>query len=58
MLPRRWLDRQDNLLIPEEELQYDEGLFLQVQLKGLAGSGKQVENILTDSIYGYEPQDP
>ena len=57
MLARRWLDREDNLLIPEEELEYDEGIFLQVQLKGLAGSGKQVENILTDSIYGYEPQD-
>lgn len=56
MLARRWLDRQDDLLIPEEELKYDQGVFLQVQLKGLAGSGKQVENILTDSIYGYEPR--
>jgi LPS-assembly protein len=56
MLVRRWLDRQDDLLIPEEELEYDQGVFLQVQLKGLAGSGKQVENILTDSIYGYEPR--
>jgi len=56
VLARRWLDRQDDLLIPEEELEYDQGVFLQVQLKGLAGSGKQVENILTDSIYGYEPR--
>jgi len=56
LLARRWLDRQDDLLIPEEELQYDQGIFLEVQLKGLAGSGKQVENILTDSIYGYEPR--
>ncbi len=57
MLARRWLDREDNLLIPEEELEYDQGIFLQVQLKGLAGSGRQVEEILSDSIYGYEPRD-
>lgn len=56
MLARRWLDREDTLLIPEEELEYDQGIFLQVQLKGLAGSGRQVEEILTDSIYNYEPQ--
>lgn len=55
LLARRWLDREDDLLIPEEELEYDQGIFLQVQLKGLAGTGAQVENILVDSIYGYEP---
>lgn len=58
LLARHWLDRQDELLIPEEELEYDQGIFLQVQLKGLAGSGKQVDNILLDSIYGYESRTP
>ncbi len=58
MLARRWLDREDDLLIPEEELEYDQGIFFQVQLKGLAGAGKQVENILVDSIYGYDPRNP
>jgi LPS-assembly protein len=55
LLARRWLNRDDTLLIPEENLSYNQGIFLQIQLIGLAGTGKQVDNILKDSIYGYEP---
>ena len=54
---RHWLDRDDDLIIPEEELEYDNGVFFQVQLKGLAGTGASVENILKDGIYGYEPRE-
>lgn len=54
LLARRWLNRDDTILIPDN-LNYSQGLFLQIQLIGLAGSGKQVDNILKDSIYGYEP---
>lgn len=54
VLARRWLDRDDDLILPEEDLEYDQGIFFQVQLKGLAGSSTQVENILDESIYGYD----
>ena len=57
LVARRWVDRDDNLVNPERDLEHDVGIFLQVQLKGLAGSGTQVENLLTDSIYGYQPGD-
>ncbi len=56
ILARHWLDRDDNLLIPEEELEYDDGIFFQIQLIGLAGTGKGIDSILTDGIYGYEPK--
>ncbi len=55
---RRWLDRDDGLIIPEEQLEYDDGIFFQIQLKGLAGVGTSVESILSDGIYGYESQNP
>lgn len=54
LLARRWLDRDDTVLLPDN-LDYNQGIFLQIQLTGLAGTGKQVDNILQDSIYGYEP---
>lgn len=57
VLARRWLDRQNNLLLPQES-NYNTGVFLQVQLKGLGGIGGQVDGILHDGIYGYEPREP
>ena len=54
IIARHWLDRNDDLLIPEEELKYDDGIFFQVQLKGLAGTGGAIDSILSDGIYGYE----
>ena len=51
---RHWLDRDDDLIIPEEDLEYDDGIFLQIQLKGLAGTGGAIDSILSDGIYGYE----
>ncbi|RLA47729.1 MAG: hypothetical protein DRR06_01620 [Gammaproteobacteria bacterium] len=58
VIVRRWLERDDDLVRPEDDLDYDEGIFFQVQLKGLAGTGSKVESILSDGIYGYVPQDP
>ncbi len=55
---RHWIDRDDDLIIPEEQLEYDNGIFFQVQLKGLAGTGAGVESILSDGIYGYESRNP
>lgn len=52
---RRWLDRDDDILFPEEDLEFDNGIFFQIQFKGLAGTGKRVDSILRNGIYGYEP---
>ena len=54
IIARHWLDRDDDELIPEEELEYDDGIFFQIQLKGLAGTGGALDSILSDGIYGYE----
>jgi LPS-assembly protein len=56
IISRRWLDRNDYILLPDEDLEHDNGVFFQIQFKGLAGSGSKVESILQDGIYGYEPQ--
>jgi len=56
LVVRHWLDRDDDELIPEDELKYDDGIFLQIQLKGLAGTGGTLDSILSDGIYGYEPR--
>jgi len=54
IIARHWLDRDDDLIIPEEDLEYDDGIFFQIQLKGLAGTGGAIDSILSDGIYGYE----
>jgi len=56
IIARHWLDRDDDLIIPEEDLEYDDGIFFQIQLKGLAGTGGTLDSILSDGIYGYEPR--
>jgi len=55
LVVRRWLDREDELLIPEQNLQTNNGVFLQIQFRGLAGTGGRVDSILQKGIYGYEP---
>jgi LPS-assembly protein len=52
---RRWLDRQDGSLASEQELKLRNGVFLQVQFKGVVGAGGRVASILKKGIYGYEP---
>lgn len=54
LVVRRWLDRDDAATLPEQNLVHDKGIFFQVLLKGLAGFSSSVDNILTDSIYGYK----
>jgi LPS-assembly protein len=56
LILRRWLDNRyedanTELLTPKN------GIFLQVQLKGLAGTGGRVGSILKKGIYGYEPME-
>ncbi|KKK82343.1 hypothetical protein LCGC14_2804330 [marine sediment metagenome] len=55
VLGRKWIDRNDNVILPEDDLAEDKGIFLQFQFKGLAGTGSKVEAIIQDGVYGYEP---
>ena len=52
---RRWLDRQDEILLPEQNLKTNSGIFFQIQFKGLAGVNSRVDAMLKNGIYGYEP---
>jgi LPS-assembly protein len=53
IVARRWLDRRDEVLRPEEDLTLSNGIFFQIQFKGLAGSGGRVDSMLNNGIYGY-----
>ncbi len=53
VVARRWLDRRDDVLRPEEDLTLSNGIFFQIQFKGLAGSGGRVDSMLKNGIYGY-----
>lgn len=55
MVARRWVDRDDNIILVGENLDHRTGLFFQIQFKGLAGTGTRVDNILREGIYGYQP---
>lgn len=56
VLARRWLDRQNDVLFAADN-DYNTGLFVEFQFKGLGGVGKQVAGILRDGVYGYIPKD-
>ncbi len=50
---RHWLQRDDRILIPEQSLAHDNGIFVSLELKGLAGVGDRLDNLLRESIPGY-----
>ncbi len=56
LIVRRWLDNRYEDANPEL-LTSKNGIFLQVQLRGLAGTGGRVGSILKKGIYGYEPME-
>ena len=56
LIIRRWLDNRYEDANPEL-LTPKNGIFLQVQLRGLAGTGSRVGSILKKGIYGYEPME-
>ncbi len=53
-LARRWLDSKLATLVNDEQRRFDQGLFLELELKGLGSSGKRVEQLLRDSILGFK----
>ncbi|MCV6605970.1 MAG: LPS-assembly protein LptD [Porticoccaceae bacterium] len=56
IVARRWIRRDDLRLVPSSNLQEDEGIFFQIQLKGLAGTSSKVDDLLEEGIYGYQPE--
>lgn len=50
---RDWLRRDEDVLIPQTDLQQDNGIFISFELKGLAGLGQGIENLLEEGIPGY-----
>ncbi|MFA5632816.1 MAG: LPS-assembly protein LptD [Porticoccaceae bacterium] len=55
VVARRWIERDDTYFIGAEDLEHNNGIFFQFQLRGLAGTGQRVSNILSEGIYGYQP---
>tara|TARA_B110000503_G_scaffold128921_1_gene200573 strand:- start:1794 stop:4526 length:2733 start_codon:yes stop_codon:yes gene_type:complete len=54
VVARRWLERKDQILVPEQDLNFTNGIFFQIQFKGLAGSSSRVDSMLKNGIYGYD----
>lgn len=53
VLARRWLDSKLAALVNDENRYYDDGIFLEIDLKGLASSGNRVQKLLAESIPGF-----
>ncbi|WP_172676683.1 LPS-assembly protein LptD [Marinagarivorans algicola] len=51
---RRWLDAKLASGTEDTRRPYDQGLFFEIELMGLGSSGKRIESLLKDSIFGYQ----
>ncbi|WP_444940116.1 LPS-assembly protein LptD [Microbulbifer sp. ZKSA004] len=54
---RRTLDNDLAGVVPAEDLEYDEGIYLEVELKGLAGFGSTVTEMLTQGIANFDQRE-
>lgn len=54
VLARRWLDSNIANRDSNNDSVFDQGLFFELHLKGLGGSGAKVNQILEDAIPGYD----
>ncbi|WP_193166097.1 LPS-assembly protein LptD [Microbulbifer hainanensis] len=54
---RRSLDNDLADVVPADELKYDEGVYLEIQLKGLAGLGTTVSQMLSQGIANFEQRE-
>ncbi|MFS1524144.1 LPS-assembly protein LptD [Microbulbifer sp. 2304DJ12-6] len=54
---RRTLDNNLAGIVAAEDLEYDEGVFLEIQLKGLGGFGATVTQILTQGIANFDQRE-
>jgi LPS-assembly protein len=54
VLARRWLDSKLAIALDNDDRRfYDDGIFLEIDLKGLASSGNRVQKLLTETIPGF-----
>ena len=51
LIARRYLDNPSTRSF--EDIDVDEGVFLQVVFKGLAGFGNRIESVMERGIHGY-----
>lgn len=59
ILGRRWLnfDYNSNFLKTATRDDYDEGIFVDIQLKGLGSISKRIGNLLDEAIFGYNDRE-
>ena len=57
LLLREWVDNDQLDELSDTELNTDQGIFFEFQLKGLGGLGNKVDGILRDAIEGYDAQE-
>ncbi|WP_444938282.1 LPS-assembly protein LptD [Microbulbifer sp. JMSA002] len=57
LLWRRTLDNDLAGVVRAEDLQYDEGIYLEIQLKGLAGFGATVTQMLSQGIANFDQRE-
>lgn len=55
VLARRWVNSKLAGLAQDDQRQYDQGVFFEVELKGLGSSGQRIQNLLKESIIGFNP---
>ncbi len=56
LLARRWLDSKLAALVNDENRHYDQALFIEFDLKGLASSGESITQLLRENIPGFGPR--
>lgn len=54
LVGRKWLDNTLHTIVPDQDLEYDQGVFFELQFKGLGSTGKAVSDILSDGILNYD----
>jgi LPS-assembly protein len=54
-LARQWLDATLAQAAEDSRRPYDQGLFFEVELRGLGSSGNRISRLIEDSILGLEP---
>ncbi len=54
LMGRRWLDNDYADIVDDLDLKHNRGIFFEIQFRGLGGTGKSVDSILSDSINGYD----
>lgn len=59
LVGRRWVDNflatQGTLV--DQQVEEDSGIFFEIQLKGLGGTGKRLSSLLKDAIFGYQQRE-